>query len=115
MSTPSDIGIEGLPAPLGALPLGNLYALSAPDAALAEALTICATRAALAARRRIALVVRDPATTAAALSCAGIDVVRAHKRGGLRLFAWTANSARARLRQRHVGVAVARARCAALG
>lgn len=95
MSLMSDIGIDDLPAPLGELRARQLYALSVPDAGLAEALTVCAARSALAAKRRVALVVRDPAATAVALARGGIDAVRAHRRDGLRLFAWTPQSSRA--------------------
>lgn len=95
MSAVAGIGIDGLPAPLGQVLPGHLYALSAPDQALATALTVGATGAALAARRRIALVVSDPESTCAALSAAGLDPVRAHRRGSLRVFGWTPRSSRA--------------------
>ncbi|SFF53182.1 cellulose biosynthesis protein BcsE [Fontimonas thermophila] len=89
------IDIDGLPDPLGVLQTGKLYALSVADADLAQDLAVCAARSALAEKRRIALVTRDPAATAAALTRGGIDAVRAHRRGSLCLFGWTAQSARA--------------------
>lgn len=92
MTVTSGIGVDGLPRPLGELQAGSIYALSAPEAGLARALTVGTARAALAARRRMAIVVRDPLAICADLAAAGIDPVRAHKRGSLRVFAWTARS-----------------------
>lgn len=84
-----DLGIEALPAPHGRLQAGRVHALTLPPA-LVQTVLLGVARQAVAARRKLVLLVDDPARLAAALVGEGVEVARLHQRGQLRLFAWQA-------------------------
>lgn len=83
----AQLGIPGLPTPVGALAGGQLYSLSVADPVANAALLVGLVRGAVSAKRPLALLCEAPARVAQDLGDAGLDVRRLHQRRQLRLFA----------------------------